>query len=170
MNDSFDVMGRFLEEEIKRRTRNLEKAIFWEFSKLEIPIIPNNFNDFINKFYCDEKFRQNLLYAQDVLNGTYDRNKRKQRDYYIVRVGEVLLFKRFEDLEAIFELDHHPSSKEYARKFDYLEEAEETAKCVGGEVSKYNEDERNTSEIKKFGIRIFHGHGREFEPKKEDGQ
>ncbi|EJH4812333.1 hypothetical protein NEA36_001465 [Listeria monocytogenes] len=169
MNDSFDVMGRFLEEEIKRRTRNLEKAIFLGFSKLEIPIIPNNFNDFINKFYRDEKFRQNLLYVHDVLNGTYDRNKRKQQDYYIVRVGEVLLFKRFEDLEAIFELDHHPSSKEYARKFDYLEEAEETAECVGGEVSKYNEDEMNASEKPKTNIRIYHGY-QEFKSKKEDGQ
>ncbi|MCX81757.1 hypothetical protein DXP75_06865 [Listeria monocytogenes] len=173
MSDNFDdlidsyLVAKMLELEKEFREKKREEE-FQDFLKLRIPGVPNKLNDYWNKFDNDPKFRQKMIHVHDVLSGNYNPNKRKQ-DYYIVRVGEVLLFKRFEDLEAVFELDHHPSSKEYAYKFDDLEEAEKTAECFGGDVSKYEEDEMNASEKPKTNIRIYHGY-QEFKSKKEDGQ
>ncbi|EAV9864751.1 hypothetical protein FFD13_11965 [Listeria monocytogenes] len=174
MSDHFDdlpnsyLVAKMLELEKEFREKKREEE-FQDFLKLRIPGVPNKLNEYWNKFDNDPKFRQKMIHVHGVLNGTYDRNKQKQQDYYIVRVGEVLLFKRFEALEAVFELEHHPNSKKHAYKFDDLEKAEKTAKFVGGDVSKYEKDEMDASEKPKTNIRIYHGY-QEFKFKKEDGQ
>ncbi|CAM2361087.1 hypothetical protein LISE100100_00290 [Listeria seeligeri] len=63
----------------------------------------------------------------------------KNKDYYIVRVGEMLLFQKFEDTTATFQIDDQPGTESQAEKFDDLEEAKKVAEVFGGEVVNRNE-------------------------------
>lgn len=53
---------------------------------------------------------------------------------YIVRVGESLLFQRFDDNEAVFIVDDKPGAEEQSKVFDIKKEAESVAEPIGGTV------------------------------------
>lgn len=53
---------------------------------------------------------------------------------YIVRVGESLLFQRFNGTRAVFIVDNKPGAEELAKVFDIKKEAESVAEPIGGIV------------------------------------
>ncbi|EAD6849639.1 hypothetical protein AAU59_14060 [Listeria monocytogenes] len=65
-----------------------------------------------------------------VLNGYVVEEEKK----YIVRVGDSLLFQRFNDNEAVFIVDDKPGVEEQAKVFGNKKEAEKVAEPIGGTV------------------------------------